>query len=126
MRGNIDRRVVVAGVGLVTALGTGLEKDWQALMEGRSGIGPITRFDASDFAARIAGEVRDFNPEDWIERRDIKKMDLFIQYAIAAAEQAMRQSGFKVGHDNAHPVGVIVCNPIGRILTLHKTPPPHL
>ncbi len=100
MRGNIDRRVVVTGVGLVTALGTGLEKNWQALMEGRSGIGPITRFDASDFAARIAGEVRDFNSEDWIERRDIKKMDLFIQYAIAAAEQAMRQSGFKVGDDN--------------------------
>src|SRR5260370_27229312 len=120
MRGNIDRRVVVTGVGLVTALGTGLEKNWQALMEGRSGIGPITRFDASDFAARIAGEVRDFNSEDWIERRDIKKMDLFIQYAIAAAEQAMRQSGFKVGDDNADRVGVIVGNAIGGILTLEE------
>lgn len=120
MRCNIDRRVVVTGVGLVTALGTGLEKNWEALMEGRSGIGPITRFDASDFATRIAGEVRDFNPEDWIERRDIKKMDLFIQYAIAAAEQAMRQSGFKVGDDNADRVGVVVGNAIGGILTLEE------
>jgi 3-oxoacyl-[acyl-carrier-protein] synthase II len=120
MRCNIDRRVVVTGVGLVTALGMGLEKNWEALMEGRSGIGPITRFDASDFATRIAGEVRDFNPEDWIERRDIKKMDLFIQYAIAAAEQAMRQSGFKVGDDNADRVGVVVGNAIGGILTLEE------
>jgi 3-oxoacyl-[acyl-carrier-protein] synthase II len=120
MRRNIDRRVVVTGIGLVTALGTGLEKNWQALMEGRSGIGPITRFDAYDFAARIAGEVRDFNPEDWIERRDIKKMDLFIQYAIAAAEQAMRQSGFKIASDNAERVGVLVGNGIGGLLTLEE------
>ncbi len=120
MRRNIDRRVVVTGLGLVTPLGTGLEENWQALMEGRSGIGPITRFDVSDFPARIAGEVRDFNPEDWIERRDIKKTDLFIQYAIAAAEQAMRQSGFKVGHDNADRVGVIIGNSIGGILTLEE------
>jgi 3-oxoacyl-[acyl-carrier-protein] synthase II len=120
MRRNINRRVVVTGVGLVTPLGTGLEKNWQALMGGRSGIGPITRFDVSDFAARIAGEVRDFNPEDWIERRDIKKTDLFIQYAIAVADQAMRQSGFKIGHENADRVGVLVGNSIGGILTLEE------
>src|SRR5258708_33266847 len=118
MRRKIERRVVVTGLGLVTPLGTGLEKNWDALMQGRSGIGPITRFDVSDFPARIAGEVRDFNPEDWIERRDIKKTDLFIQYAIAAADQAMRQSGFKVGHDNADRVGVLIGNSIGGILTL--------
>jgi 3-oxoacyl-[acyl-carrier-protein] synthase II len=120
MRRKIDRRVVVTGLGLVTPLGTGLEKNWNALMAGRSGIGPITRFDVSDFPARIAGEVRDFNPEEWIERRDIKKTDLFIQYAIAAADQAMRQSGFKVGHDNADRVGVLIGNSIGGILTLEE------
>ena len=91
-----DRRVVVTGLGLVTPLGTGIEKNWEALMAGRSGIGPITRFDVSDFAARIAGEVRDFDPHDWIEKKDVKKMDLFIQYAVGAAGQAMRyvQTGF--------------------------------
>src|SRR5712692_9347788 len=108
MKHNGDRRVVVTGLGLVTPLGTGLEKNWEALMAGRSGIGVITRFDASDFATRIGGEVRDFNPLDWIEKRDVKKMDLFIQYAIAAAEQAMRQARLKIGEENADRVGVLV------------------
>ena len=100
-----DRRVVVTGLGLVTPLGTGIEKNWEALMAGRSGIGPITRFDVSDFAARIAGEVRDFDPHDWIEKKDVKKMDLFIQYAMGAAEQAMRQSALKIDESNADRVG---------------------
>ena len=86
MRRMLERRVVVTGVGLVTPLGVGVEKNWDALMTGRSGIGPITRFDASEFPARIAGEVRDFSPEDWIEKRDVKKMDPFIQYAVASAD----------------------------------------
>ncbi len=91
MRPMLERRVVVTGVGLVTPLGVGVDKNWEALMAGRSGIGPITRFDAAGFPARIAGEVKDFNPEDWIEKRDVKKMDPFIQYAVASSEQAMRQ-----------------------------------
>src|SRR5512137_1122 len=102
-----DRRVVVTGLGLVTPLGTGIEKNWEALMAGRSGIGPITRFDVSDFAARIAGEVRDFDPHDWIEKKDVKKMDLFIQYAVGAAEQAMRQSALKIDESNADRVGLL-------------------
>ena len=115
-----DRRVVVTGLGLVTPLGTGVEKNWEALMAGRSGIGPITRFDVSDFAARIAGEVRDFDPNDWIEKRDIKKMDLFIQYAVGAAEQAMRQSGLKIDESNADSVGVLVGVGIGGLLTIEE------
>ena len=67
--------MVVTGVGLVTPLGTGVEKNWEALMAGHSGIGPIERFDVADFPVRIAGEIRDFNPEDWIEKKEIKKMD---------------------------------------------------
>jgi 3-oxoacyl-(acyl-carrier-protein) synthase len=120
MKRSVDRRVVVTGLGLVTPLGTGLEKNWEALMAGRSGIDMITRFDVSDFATRIGGEVRDFNPLDWIEKRDVKKMDLFIQYAIAAAEQAMRQSGLKIGSENAERVGVVVGNGIGGLLTLEE------
>src|SRR6202161_149093 len=117
MRRMLERRVVVTGVGLVTPLGVGVEKNWDALMAGRSGIGLITRFDASEFPARIAGEVRDFKPEDWIEKRDIKKMDPFIQYAVASAEQAMRQSGFKITEENADNVGVLIGVGIGRLCT---------
>jgi 3-oxoacyl-[acyl-carrier-protein] synthase II len=120
MRRNGDRRVVVTGIGLVTPLGTGIEKNWEALMAGRSGIGPITRFDVSDFAARIAGEVRDFDPHDWIEKKDVKKMDLFIQYAVGAAEQAMRQSGLKIDDSNAERVGVLVGVGIGGLLTIEE------
>src|SRR5713226_9081404 len=115
-----DRRVVVTGLGLVTPLGTGIEKNWEALMAGRSGIGSITRFDVSDFAARIAGEVRDLDPHDWIEKKDVKKMDLFIQYAVGAAEQAMRQSGLKIDDSNAERVGVLVGVGIGGLLTIEE------
>jgi 3-oxoacyl-[acyl-carrier-protein] synthase II len=120
MRSRVDRRVVVTGLGLVTPLGTGLEKNWEALIAGRSGIGPIDRFDVADFPSRIAGEVRDFEPLDWIEKRDIKKMDLFIQYAMAAAEQAMRQSQFKITEDNADRVGVMVGVGIGGLCTIEE------
>ncbi len=102
------RRVVITGVGLVTPLGTGVDKNWQALMDGRSGIGPVTRFDASDFPTRIAGEVKDFRAEEFIEKKEIKKMDLFIQYAVAVAKMAMDESQLPITADNEDMVGVIV------------------
>ncbi|HWP57546.1 MAG TPA: beta-ketoacyl-ACP synthase II [Candidatus Acidoferrales bacterium] len=109
MEHKTNRRVVVTGLGLVTPLGTGVEKNWNALMHGRSGIGPITRFSNVEFfASRIAGEVRDFSPEDYIEPREIKKMDRFIQFSIAAAEMAMRDSGLTIGAEFAERVGVII------------------
>jgi 3-oxoacyl-[acyl-carrier-protein] synthase II len=120
MRRNFDRRVVVTGVGLVTPLGTGVEKNWEALMAGRSGIRLITRFDASDFASRIAGEVCVFDPLEWIEKKDIRKMDLFIQYALGAAEQAMRDSAFKIDESNADRVGVLVGVGIGGLCTIEE------
>ena len=120
MRRNVDRRVVVTGVGLVTPLGTGVDKNWDAMMAGRSGVGPITRFDVTDFATRIAGEVRDFDPLDWIEKKDVRKMDLFIQYAVASAEQAMRQSGLKIDDSNADRVGVLIGNGIGGLCTIEE------
>jgi len=120
MRRNVDRRVVVTGLGLVTPLGTGVEKNWEALMAGRSGVGLITRFDVSDYPTRIAGEVTDFDPLDWMDKREVRKMDPFIQYAVAAAEQAMRESGLKINEDNADRVGVLVGNGIGGLCTIEE------
>ncbi len=117
---NVDRRVVVTGLGLVTPLGTGVEKNWEALMAGRSGVVPISRFKVEDFPTRIAGEVPDFDPLDWIEKKDVRKMDLFIQYAVAATEQAMRQSGLKIDEENADRVGVLVGNGIGGLVTIEE------
>ncbi len=114
------RRVVVTGLGVVSALGTGVEKNWDALMAGRSGIDLITRFDASGFPTQIAGEVMDFNAEDYMPKKEIKKMDLFIQYALAAAEEAMQDSGLQVTEENAERVGVLVGAGLGGLPAIEK------
>jgi 3-oxoacyl-[acyl-carrier-protein] synthase II len=105
---NEQRRVVVTGLGLVSPLGTGVEKNWQAILEGRSGIRKITRFATDGFSSRIAGEVPDFKAEDFIEAKEIKKMDLFIQFALGAAAMAMADSGLKIEGEFADEVGVII------------------
>ena len=114
------RRVVITGVGVVSPLGTGVEKNWQALMEGRSGIGLVTRFDVSDFPTRIAGEVKDFTPEDFMEKKDVKKMDPFIQYAVAAAKMAMDESRLPITSENEDMVGVIVGVGIGGLTSIEE------
>ncbi len=114
------RRVVVTGVGVVSALGTGTEKNWSALMAGKSGIDRITRFDASDLPSQIAGEVKDFNPEDFIEKKEVKKMDAFIQYALAASEMAMQDSGLKITDENVDRVGVVVGAGLGGLPAIEK------
>jgi 3-oxoacyl-[acyl-carrier-protein] synthase II len=114
------RRVVVTGVGVISALGVGVEKNWAALMQGKSGIGRITRFDASDLPSQIAGEVRDFQAEEFIEKKEIKKMDLFIQYALAASDMAMKDSGFQVTEENAERVGVLVGAGLGGMPAMEK------
>ncbi len=114
------RRVVVTGVGLVTPLGTGTEENWQALMAGRSGIRQITRFDASVLPARVAGEVPDFDPQRFIERKDIKKMDIFIQYAMGAARMAVSQSGLPDPLGAPERSGVIVGVGMGGLATLEE------
>jgi len=114
------RRVVVTGVGVISPLGTGNAKNWEALTSGTSGIAPITRFDASSFPVTIAGEVKDFNPEDFIEKKEVKKMDLFIQYAVAAAHLAMDDSGLVIDDANAERVGVLVGAGIGGLPTIEK------
>ncbi|PLX76264.1 MAG: beta-ketoacyl-[acyl-carrier-protein] synthase II [Desulfuromonas sp.] len=112
------RRVVVTGIGAVSPLGTGNEKNWDALMKGESGIAPITRYDASELPTRIAAEVKDFNADDFIEKKEQKKMDLFIQYALAASEIAMQDSGLKVTDENAERVGVLVGSGLGGLPTM--------
>jgi len=114
------RRVVVTGVGVVSPLGTGNRKNWDALTAGTSGIGHITRFDATDFPVQIAGEVKDFVAEDFIEKKEIKKMDLFIQYALAATHFAMEDSGFKIDDENAERVGVLVGAGLGGLPSIER------
>ncbi|MEK7683194.1 MAG: beta-ketoacyl-ACP synthase II, partial [Nitrospirota bacterium] len=107
------RRVVVTGVGIITPVGIGVEESWKGLVEGRSGIRKLTRFDASAFATQIAGEVEGFNPEDYIEPKEIKKMDRFIHLAIAASDMAVKDSGLKITDSNAERVGVIIGSGMG-------------
>jgi len=114
------RRVVVTGVGVVSPLGTGNGKNWEALMAGKSGIGPITRFDASDLPVKNAGEVKDFVAEDFIDKKEIKKMDLFIQYSLAAAHFAMEDSGLAITEENAERVGVLVGAGLGGLPAIER------
>jgi len=116
----MERRVVITGVGMVSPLGIGNRENWQALLEGRSGVGPITRFDASDYPCRIAGEVKGFNPEDWVSKKDVKKMDLFIHYAMAAAEIAMKDAAFEVKPSEADRVGVYIGSGIGGLPSIER------
>jgi 3-oxoacyl-[acyl-carrier-protein] synthase II len=109
----LSRRVVITGVGLVSPLGIGTEETWQAVLQGKSGIGPITAFDATEFACRIAGEVKGFDPYTYIEKKEVKKMGRFIQFAIAASEFALASSGLKVDAENEERVGVYIGSGIG-------------
>ena len=116
----MSRRVVVTGVGLVSSLGIGTAATWDGLRAGQSGIGPISRFDASDFASRIAGEVRGFDPLDFVAKKDVKKMDVFIQYAIAAADFAKEDAGLEVTPETATRVGVYIASGIGGFSTIER------
>jgi 3-oxoacyl-[acyl-carrier-protein] synthase II len=109
---------VVTGVGLVSALGIGTEETWEALLAGKSGVGPITRFDASQFSARIAAEVKGFNPLNWIEKKEVKKMDPFIHYAIAAADFAMKSASLEITPDLEPRIGVHIGSGIGGFSTI--------
>lgn len=115
------RRVVVTGVGLVSPLGVGTQQTWDALLAGTSGIGPITRFDATDYACRIAGEVHGFDPAAHIDPKDIKKTDTFIQYAAAGANFAIADSGLVIDEHNCERVGVVVGSGIGGLPLIERT-----
>ncbi|MDO9068454.1 MAG: beta-ketoacyl-ACP synthase II [Deltaproteobacteria bacterium] len=114
------RRVVITGVGVVSPLGCGNVRNWDSLTSGKSGIGLITRFDATDMPVKIAGEVADFNAEDYIDKKEIKKMDLFIQYSLAAAQYAMEDSGLVINDENAERVGVLVGAGLGGLPSIER------
>ncbi|SVD05458.1 uncharacterized protein METZ01_LOCUS358312, partial [marine metagenome] len=97
----MSRRVVVTGIGIISPLGIGIEENWSAIINGRSGIGPITRFDVESFPVKFAGEVKGFDAEQYMEHKEVKKMDRFIHFAVAASEQALKDSGYKITEKNA-------------------------
>jgi len=107
------RRVVVTGIGMISPLGIGNEATWQGLVEGRSGVGPITKFDTTQFACKIAGEVRGFDPAAWIEKKEIKKSDTFIHYALAAAQMSVDDARLDMSQEDSDRVGVIIGSGIG-------------
>ncbi len=115
------RRVVVSGVGLVSPLGIGTRETWEALLAGRSGVGPITHFDASNYPSRIAGEVKGFAPEQWVEKKEVKKSDAFIHFAVAASQMAMDDSGLAIDESNADRVGVVIGSGIGGFPMIERT-----
>ena len=115
----MSRRVVVTGIGLVSPLGIGTEANWQGLQAGRSGVARITRFDTSNFAAQIAGEVKGFDPLQFFEKKEVKKVDVFIQYAVAAAQFAVDDSGLKIGGIGDR-VGVAIASGIGGFATIER------
>ena len=115
------RRVAVTGMGLVSPVGVGNAANWESLLAGKSGVGPITRFDPSPFTCRIAAEVKGFDPSLYIERKEIKKMDTFIHYAMGAAHFAMEDSGLPVSDANRERVAVVVGSGIGGLPLIEKT-----
>lgn len=109
----MKRRVVVTGLGMVTPLGTGVDKNWEAVCAGKSGIGHITKFDASGFASQIAGEVKDFKSEDFMDKQQIRRFDIFIHYGVASARMAMEDARLKIDSGNGHRIGCITGSGLG-------------
>lgn len=115
------RRVVVTGLGIISPVGNDIATAWGNILKGVSGIGPVTHFDATAYATRIAGQVRDFDPTQWMPPKDVKKMDPFIHYGVAAGTQALRDSGLEVTEANAPRIGVAVGAGIGGLNTIEDT-----
>ncbi|MBU1742946.1 MAG: beta-ketoacyl-ACP synthase II [Proteobacteria bacterium] len=117
----MPRRVVVTGLGLVAPVGVGVKDGWEAVVAGRSGIGPITKFDATGFKSAIAGEVKNFHPEDWVSPKKVSRLDVFIHFALAAAKMAVDQSGLIIDDELARRAGTIVGCGLGGLETMETT-----
>lgn len=116
----MKRRVVVTGLGAVTPLGIGAEKTWKALCAGKSGIGRISRFDTTNFQTKIAGEVKDFDPEDFLDKKQVRRMDSFVHYCMASTIMAMDDSKLEVANQDAERIGVLIGTGLGGLPTLEK------
>jgi len=116
----LKRRVVATGLGLATPLGVGLENVWQRILNGESGIAPITRFDTALHETKFAGEIKEFKPEDYISPKEIKRIDLFIQYALVASKIAMKDAGLDMSTEDAERAGVVVGTGLGGLPTIEK------
>ena len=116
----MKRRVVVTGVGLVTPLGVGIDNVWQKILNGESGIAPITRFDTTKHDTKFAGEVKGFKPDEYMSLKEVKRIDLFIQYALAATKIAVEDAALDMSQENAERVGVVVGTGLGGLPTLEK------
>ena len=114
----MNKRVVITGLGMVTPLGIGVKKNWEAVCSGKSGIRPITKFDASPFASQIAGEVPDFRSEDFMDKQQVRRFDIFVHYAVASARMAMEDSGLKIDSSNGHRVGCLTGSGLGGLAML--------
>ena len=112
------RRVVVTGLGIVSPVGSTVAKAWDGIVNGRSGIGPITRLDVSAFPARIGGEVRDFDAEEYMSTKDVRKFDPFVPFGFATAVQAIRDSGIEITEANSARIGVAIGAGIGGLSTI--------
>ncbi|MDP7240857.1 MAG: beta-ketoacyl synthase N-terminal-like domain-containing protein, partial [Dehalococcoidia bacterium] len=111
-------RVVVTGMGVVSPLGLSTQETWQGLMKGSSGVAEITHFDTSGFVTKFAAQVKGFDPNDYMDRKDARRMDRFCQFAVAAALQATKSAGIKIGSENGNQIGVIIGSGIGGISSL--------
>jgi len=116
----MNRQVVITGIGLVTPIGSTVDEYWENLVRGKSGVGPITRFDASELSSRIAAEVKNFNPEDFIEKKQARRMDISQQFGVVAAGNAIKDAGLDLAHENMDRAGVVIGSGVGGIETFEK------
>src|SRR5688500_705242 len=116
-----NRRVVITGLGILSPVGNDLASSWDGIVNGRSGIAPITHFDASAFTTRIAGEVKGFDPSQWIAPKDIKKMDPFVHYGVAASMMAIADAGLEISEPDAERIGVAIGAGIGGLKGIEET-----
>ena len=116
----MNKRVVVTGIGMLTPVGNTVPATWEALLQGASGIGMISRFDTTDYPTKIAGEIKDFNPSQYIDKKELRRMDLAEQYAIVATEEAVQDSGLDFNSVDRDRCGVVIGSGIGGISTFEK------